>query len=229
MGDRGLHLATDLADPEALAGAARRLRHRLSEAPAGEVLLVNNAGFGDYGPKPSLDVDKQLKMIDLNIRAGVDLTLRLLPALRARGGCVVNVASTAAYQPTPYLATYGATKAFVLNWSLALNDDLRGTGVRALAVCPGPTRTNFFKAAGFESAPMGDGKGLNAWLAMSADEVAAQTLRAVERGRAVLINGWTNRLIAIFGGTLPKTWVTRVGGAILRRMRLERHGKGGAV
>jgi len=229
LGENGLHLGTDLTDAAAVAEAAGRIRDVLAAAPSGEVLLVNNSGFGDYGPLPSLDVDKQLNMIDLNVRAVVDLTHRLLPAIRERGGCVVNVASTAAYQPTPFLATYGATKAFVLNWSLALNEDLRGTGVRALAVCPGPTRSNFFKAAGFESAPMGDGKGLNGWLDMSADEVAQRTLRAVERRRPVVVTGWKNRLITIFGGKLPKTWVTRVGGAILRRMRLERHRSGGSA
>ena len=92
-------------------------------------------------------------MIDLNVRAVVQLTGRLLPLLKARGGAIVNVASTAAFQPTPWMATYGATKAFVLNWSLALNQDLRGTGVRVLVVCPGTTETEFFKRAGRGEAP----------------------------------------------------------------------------
>ncbi|MDP4694598.1 MAG: SDR family NAD(P)-dependent oxidoreductase, partial [Opitutales bacterium] len=111
-------------------------------------------GYGDYGRMPDLDIGKQLNMIDLNVRAVVDLTTRLLPQLLERGGAIVNIASTSAFQPTPFLATYGATKAFVLNWTLALNEDLRGTSVRALAICPGPTRSNFYKSAGFESPPM---------------------------------------------------------------------------
>lgn len=93
-------------------------------------------------------------MIDLNVRAVVDLSSRLLPVILPRGGTIVTIASTAAFQPTPFLATYGATKAFVRNWSLALNEDLRGIKVRTLTVCPGPTRSNFFKAAGFETLPM---------------------------------------------------------------------------
>ena len=120
----------------------------LDEVSEGAIILINNSGFGDYGPMDLLDRDKQLNMMDLNMRAPVDLTLRLLPQLKERGGAVVNIASTAAFQPTPFMATYGSTKAFVLHWTLALTEDLKRTGVRVLAVCPGPTRSNFFRAAG---------------------------------------------------------------------------------
>jgi len=226
LGERGRHLATDLTEGGALAAAAEILKGILAEAPPGEVLLFNNSGFGDYGRLTDLDIHKQLSMIDLNMKAAVDLTLRLLPVLRERGGCVVNVASTAGFQPTPFLATYGASKSFLLNWSMALNEELRGTRLRALAVCPGPTRSNFFKAAGFESPPMREGGGIGGSLDMSSDEVAERTLRAVAAGRALVVTGWRNRLIAGLGGSLPKTWVTRLGGAILRKLRLERHRKG---
>ena len=91
-----------------------------------------------------------MEMLDVNIDAVVQLTAGMLPLMRVRGGAVVTVASTAAFQPTPYLAAYGASKAFVLHWSLALNEELRGTGVRALAVCPGPTATDFFHRAGLK-------------------------------------------------------------------------------
>ena len=221
LGENGTHLAVDLSDSAALQAAADTLLVKLEEAPPGKVLLVNNSGFGDYGPLPQVDTAKQLKMIDLNIRAVVDLTTRLLPALLVRGGTVVNIASTAAFQPTPFLATYGATKAFVRNWSLALHEDLRGTGVRALAVCPGPTRTNFFKAAGFTNPPIGEsGSGA---LDMTADEVALRTLRAIAREKTIIVTGWKNRLITSLGGTLPITWVTRIGAIILRKLRLEQH------
>ncbi|MFP4070152.1 MAG: SDR family NAD(P)-dependent oxidoreductase [Verrucomicrobiota bacterium] len=223
LGEPGIHLATDLTDAGALADAAAKLDEILAESPPGEVLLINNSGFGDYGPITQMDVSKQLKMIDLNVRAMVDLTGRLLPRMLERGGCVVNVASTAAYQPTPYLATYGATKAFVLHWTLALNEDLRRTGLRALAVCPGPTRSNFFKAAGFSTPPMQSGKGINGWLDMGPDEVAELSLRALARGKTVVVTGWKNRLVTILGGKTPKAWVARLGGALLRKMRLERH------
>jgi short-subunit dehydrogenase len=138
-----------------------------------------------------------------------------------RGGCVVNIASTAGFQPTPYLATYGATKAFVLNWTLALGEDLRGTKVRTLAVCPGPTRSNFFKSAGFDTPPMRDGA--NGGLDMSSEAVADLTLQALAKGKSLLVTGWKNRLIALFGSKCPIVVVTRVGGAILRKMRLEAH------
>jgi short-subunit dehydrogenase len=221
LGESGLHIPVDLSDAPALEAAAATLLDRLAAAPPGEVLLVNNSGFGDYGCLPDLDADKQLKMIDLNIRAVVALTTRLLPALLQRGGTVVTVASTAAFQPTPFLATYGASKAFVRNWSLALHEDLRGSGVRALAVCPGPTRTNFFKAAGFTNPPMGkSGAGS---LDMTADEVAQRTLRALAREKTLLVTGWKNQCIAFFGSKLPITGVTRIGAAILRKLRLEQH------
>lgn len=216
-----IHLPTDLSDSSAVASSAEQLQRILSEAPEGEVLLFNNSGFGDYGCLNDLDRSKQLRMIDLNIKAVVDLTAYLLPQMLERGGFVVNIASTAGFQPTPYLATYGATKAFVLNWTLALGEDLRDTKVRTLAVCPGPTRSNFFKSAGFDTPPMRDGGGPG--LDMTSEEVADLTLRALAKGKSLLVTGWKNKLIALFGSKFPIVVVTRIGGAILRKMRLEAH------
>src|SRR5690606_7363430 len=102
-------------------------------------------GFGGYGTVETVGLHHQLSMVDLNVKAVIHLTALLLPDLRQRGGDIVNVGSTAAFQPTPYLATYGATKAFVFNWSLALGEELRGSGVRVLCLCPGPTESNFFR------------------------------------------------------------------------------------
>ncbi|TVP77998.1 MAG: SDR family NAD(P)-dependent oxidoreductase [Puniceicoccaceae bacterium] len=221
LGENGLHQGVDLSDPAALAEVADALLQRLSEAPPGELLLVNNSGFGDYGRMHELKQQKQLAMIDLNIRAVVDLSTRLLPTLLARRGVIVNIASTAAFQPTPFLAIYGATKAFVRNWSLALNEDLRGTGVRALAVCPGPTRSNFFKAAGFTSPPIGQKSG--GGLDMTSEEVALRTLRAIAQKKALVVTGWKNQCITFFGSKMPITWVARIGAIILRKLRLEQH------
>jgi short-subunit dehydrogenase len=223
LGENGAHYPVDLSDPAAIAEVVVLLKRRIKDATAGEMLLVNNSGFGDYGKMPDLDIDKQLSMIDLNVRAVVDLTAKLLPELLERGGVVVNIASTAAFQPTPYLATYGATKAFVRNWSLALNEDLRDTKARSLVVCPGPTRSNFFKTAGFDNPPMS--AGVNLGLDMTADEVAAYTLRAIAQGKSLVVTGWTNRCIAFFGSKMPLRAVTRIGAKILRKMRLEQHKK----
>jgi short-subunit dehydrogenase len=219
LGKHGAHLSVDLSDAGQIEGAIAGLKAIIAGAPPGELLLVNNSGFGDYGPMQEADIDKQLNMIDLNIRAVVDLTARLLPLMQERGGVVMNIASTAAFQPTPYLATYGATKAFVLNWSMALNEDLRGTKVRAMAVCPGPTRSNFFKRAGFETPPMEAG-GFNKMLDMTSDEVAERALRGLAKGKSLVVTGWKNKCIAFFGSKTPRVWVTRIGGAILRKMRL---------
>lgn len=221
LGENGVHLAVDLSDAAALERAADQALDFIKETPPGEILLVNNSGFGDYGQIHHLDPAKQLNMLDLNIRAVVDLSTRMLPALLQRGGTLVNIASTAAFQPTPFLATYGATKAFVRNWSIALHEDLRGTGVRSLAICPGPTRSNFFKAAGFTKPPVGDST--KGGLDMTADEVALRTLRAIAREKTLVVTGWKNRCITLLGSQLPITTVARVGAIILRKLRLEKH------
>lgn len=219
LGEKGVHLTCDLSDSGQIVAAADALRVLIEAAPPGELLLINNSGFGNYGPTQEAEAEKQLNMLDVNVRALVDLTLRILPHLVERGGAVMNIASTAAFQPTPYLATYGASKAFVLNWSLALNEDLRGTKVRAMAVCPGPTRSNFFKRAGFSTPPMEAG-GLNKLLDMNSDEVVQRALRGLARGKTLVVTGWMNRFITLLGGKLPRVWVSRMGGKILRKMRL---------
>ena len=130
----------------------------------------------------------------------------------------MNIASTAAFQPTAYLATYGATKAFLLNWTLGLNEELRETSARAIAVCPGPTRTAFFKSAGFESAPL-EAVGAS-WISMSADAVAAATLNGLAQSTAVVIPGWKNRWLVRFSSALPLTWRSRVSAWLMQRLRL---------
>lgn len=181
--------------------------------PDGRILLINNSGFGLFRPFPEPALEKQLEMIDLNVRALVHLTGRLLPLLRARGGAVMNLASTVAFQPTPLAATYAASKAFVLHWTLALNEEIRGSGVRALAVCPGTTATSFFDVAG-----VGPG-GLSPAMTMTPDDVARIALRALAAGRSQVVTGWKNKLLACAGSTVPKPFAARVAGAVLRRMR----------
>jgi short-subunit dehydrogenase len=208
------HFACDLADSRAIAAIVSQVEATLAaEAPTGRVLLINNSGFGVYGDFPEPSLGEQLGMIDVNIRAVVELTARLLPLLKARGGAILSVASSAAFQPTPYLATYGATKAFVLNWSMALGEELRGTGVTTLALCPGPTRTEFFHRAGLDLGPV------VAKMGQSTEEVVRTALRALQAGHPLVVSGWSNRIGAFLGGLLPRAFVARVAAMGIRRYR----------
>lgn len=212
------HFKADLSDANVVADCATSLLECLQSAPDGKLLLINNSGIGDYGRAQDLDRAKQLQLLAINVGAVLDLSYRLMPILLQRGGALVNIASTAAFQPTAYLATYGATKAFLLNWTLALNEELRETSVRAIAVCPGPTRTAFFRSAGFESAPL-DAVGAN-WISMRADAVAAEILSGLERRCSVIVPGWKNRWLVRFSSVLPLCWRTRLSAWLMERLRL---------
>jgi len=208
------HFPCDLAQPAQVDGVAAQLEEILNRGqPAGKILLINNSGFGSYGAFPEPNLAHQLGMIDVNMRALVQLTGLLLPVLRARGGVVMNIASTAAFQPTPWMATYGATKAFVLHWSLALNEDLRGSGVRALAVCPGPTATNFSKAAGMGENPQPIVTG------ETCEQVVMASLRALAAGKSMVVSGWRNKLLAAIGSKLPKPLAARIAGKVIAQYR----------
>ncbi len=208
------HIACDLGQAAQIEAAAARLEEGLNQgAPKGRILLINNSGFGSYGPFPEPNLAHQLGMIDVNVRGLVQLTALLLPVLRARGGAIMNIASAAAFQPTPGMATYGATKAFLLHWSLALNEELRGSGVRALAVCPGPTATNFSKAAGLTLPPLADS------LCETAGQVAEASLRALATGKSMVVSGTRNKLLAAFSSMMPKPLAARIAGKVIARHR----------
>jgi len=200
-------LAKTLARAEVLtadlgieAEVARVASHALA---LGDVeLLVNNAGFASNGELLALDGEREVGMVKLNVLALMELAQRLLPSMIARNsGGVINVSSIAAFQPVPYMATYGATKAFVLSWSEALSHELRKTGVRVTCVCPGPTATEFFEAGGVNPAMA------KLPHVMSADAVVARTLRAFDRGRAVVIPGAINWLTAFVTRIFPRVAV----------------------
>lgn len=211
------HLACDLSRPPEIARAAAGIEAWLAEAvPTGRLLLINNSGFGAYGHFPEPSLEHQLGLIDVNIRALVDLTGRMLPLLKARGGAIINVSSTAAFQPTPYMANYGASKAFVLHWSLALNEELRGSGVSTLTVCPGPTTTDFSKRAGLQSGSVSPA------LSMTSDDVVMRSLRALAAGRSQVVTGWKNKVTAFVGSKLPKPLVARTAAKVLARYQVKR-------
>jgi len=185
------------------------------EVPEGRVLLINNSGYGSHGAFLEADLGNELGIIDVNIRAMVELTGHFLPTLKARGGAIINVASTAAFQPTPLLATYGASKAFVLHWSLALREELRGNGngVHVLAVCPGPTATGFAVRAGVKPGSVPGGVG------QTPDDVVEISLRALVARRAVVVCGWKNRWLARFSAVLPKTWTAAIALRVIGRVQ----------
>jgi len=213
------HIPCDLEKSSEVARAAAEALAWLRESvPAGRVLLINNSGFGSYGRFPAPSLDHQLAMVDLNVRAPVQLAGLLLPELKARGGAIINVASTAAFQPTTYMATYGATKAFLLHWSLALNEELRGSGLRALAVCPGPTTTNFFQRAGMQPGTAPDS------LSMTCDAVVTQTWRALAAGRAQVVTGWKNKVLTALSSKVPKPLAARGSAVVLKKFRLKQAG-----
>ncbi len=162
-------------------------------------IVVNNAGFGLNGPVADLGRERQIDIVDLNIRALTDLSLRFLPTMRERGrGGIINIASTAAYLPGPYMAVYYASKAYVLSFSEALATELKGSGINVTTVCPGPTATGFQAEAGMEKAAL-----VKLFPMMSAEEVADLGYAGFQSGKRVVIPGVMNRIIAATAPMIP--------------------------
>jgi short-subunit dehydrogenase len=194
----------DLGTESGVDALAARLEGRTVE------VLVNNAGFGTYGRFSELDAGREHELVAVNVDALVRLTHAVLPGMLARGrGGIVNVASTIAFQPGPYQATYGASKAFVLSLSQALWAETRGSGVTVTALCPGPTRTGFVDALGSDVSHTAIYRRLAA-----PEPVVAAGLRGMDKGRAVVVPGWRLRVMAT-GGRLTPGWLSALIG---RRM-----------
>ncbi len=171
--------------------------------------LINNAGFGSMGDFTTFDLRRELEMIDLNVKALVALThLYIKPMRERKGGTVLNVASTAAFQGVPYMATYAATKAFVLSFSEALWDENRAFNVHVMALCPGVTETNFFAAANSDKPPMR--------VSQTPDEVVDTALSGLRRGKSHIISGWTNYLMMESERLVPRRIVARIAGKAMR-------------
>lgn len=205
--DKAHVVVLDLARPE----AGQRLDDELARRGVTVSLLVNNAGVGHTGRFVEEPLDRALGMIDLNARATVELTRRFLPPMVERGrGAIVNVVSTSAFQPVPYLAVYAASKAFLLSFTEGIADELRGTGVRVQALCPGLTESEFHQVSGtdqvrFTKTPT-----------MSAADVARASLEALERGTLRVVPGLANRVVAATQSWLPRALVRRVAGELFR-------------
>lgn len=195
-------LAADLADPSAPGSVADELETRKLEVDA----LVNNAGFGVSGFFSETPLDEELDMIRVNAAVPTILVKRVLPGmLRRRRGRILNVASTAAFQPGPLMAVYYATKAYVLSFSEALANETAGKGVTVTALCPGPTRTEFQKRAG-----VGETRLFRGPLVRDAKSVALAGYRGMMRGKRVVIPGLANRLLVQAERVTPRRWVTAV-------------------
>ncbi len=205
---RQAHSVTVHVHTADLATAAGRGRVAKLLRAEGPWLLVNNAGFGTRGRFADLDPDREAEEVELNVVALHQLTAAVLPGnIKARAGAVVNVASTAAYQALPYMATYAATKAFVLHFTEALALELHGTGARAMALCPGPTRTEFDEVAGVSAL-------FDKSLPMSAAAVVRSALRTLDRGHAICVPGAHNLILAQGNRLVPRSAVRRVVGLI---------------
>lgn len=186
-----------------VAGAGAALIEKLGAKGQDVHILVNNAGFGLIGGFETLDPARQLNMIDLNIRVLTELCRAVLPGMKARNaGGILNVASTAAFQPGPFMAVYYATKAYVRSLSEALNEEMRGTGVHVMALCPGPVTTGFQAAADFTE----DTKLTKMIPVMTADQVAREAYRAFFARRRTYIPGWVNWIMAQSASFTPR-WV----------------------
>ncbi len=203
-GVRAVPIPADLARPGAVAGLSAELARREIAVD----VLVNNAGFATYGPFEAASAGREGEEVQLNVAAVVDLCHAHLPGMLARGrGAIVNVASTAAFQPVPYMAVYGATKAFVLSFSEALWEEARGRGVAVLALCPGATDTAFFEVAGV--------RGLFGTRARP-EAVVERALRALARGKSHVVPGLGNALLTVSPRFTPRSVTVRVAASMTR-------------
>jgi uncharacterized protein len=200
-GTRSLILAADLTEP----GAPAYLVDQTKRADIQVDVLVNNAGFGQYGLFAENDLEECLRQIQLNVTALTHLTRLYLPAMIARkNGRILNVASTAAFQPGPLMAVYFATKAYVLHFSEALANEVQGSGVVVSCLCPGATATEFHKRA------KATGMKLLRFGSMDASTVAEDGYRALMAGRPVVISGFKNWLLAQSVRFSPRRMVTAI-------------------
>ena len=202
-------IACDVGDPQ----QRRHLANELGERGLAVEVLVNNAGFGSAGRFQSLDPEREAEMVRLNVEAVVALCGSYAPAMVDRGrGAILNVASTAAFQPGPGMAVYFATKAYVLSFSEALHEEVKKHGVIVSALCPGPTATEFGEVAGFK--PAGPSAKMLVSMAADSASVVRAGLEGLERNQAVVVPGLANKATAQAHRFFPRSWVRRIAGTI---------------
>ena len=201
------YIAIDLSDQN----ADERLFEETKRQGIEVDWLINNAGFGSMGDFSELPLEDELDMIRLNVAALVALTHRYIREMREKkSGTIINVSSTASFQPIPFMATYGATKAFVTSFSEALAEENRPHGIRVFALCPGATETNFFEASKIDHPVKIKGM-------QTSEEVVDACLKALEKGKSSVVSGWVNYAMAKAGKISPTRVVTRSIGGVLRK------------
>ena len=202
-----LAVTADLAKPDGVEALQRALEARGIDVD----LLVNNAGLGQAGPVHEQAPERLRAIVDVNVRALVDLTCGLLPAMVERGrGAIINVVSMSAFQPVPFLAVYAASKAFVLSFTESLATELAGTGVVVQALCPGNIPTEFQEVAGTADVPF------SRTPATTPAEVVAASLRGLERRRLIVIPGLKDRITVGAQRFVPRSWVRHVAAGLFR-------------
>ena len=201
----------DLAHP----ATPPELYQELQESGIVLDVLVNNAGFGGAGDFLSTGWNHEAEMMQVNMVALTHLTKLFLPQIRAREGMIMNVASTAAFQPGPFMAVYYASKAYVLSFTEALAEELRGTGVKVSCLCPGPVKTNFQKRAYLEGTAM-----INSPLIVDVQEVARVGYEGLKQGKRIVIPGWKNRAGVELLRISPREMVTKV----VRKLQEKKNG-----
>jgi hypothetical protein len=211
-GTRADVLPADLAQPGAAAALAAALRRRRRTVD----VLVNNAGVLEQGAFCDITAERQQRLIALNVGGLTEMLAAFVPPMRQRGrGRVLNVASIAAFQPLPGLASYAASKAYVLSLSESLAEELRGSGVTVTALCPGITATAMLSGATADNARLAD---LPSFLIGDVDAVAAEGYRACLAGEAIVVPGVINRAATLAAGATPRWLMRRIAGALRRRV-----------
>ncbi|MGE5611585.1 MAG: SDR family NAD(P)-dependent oxidoreductase [Bacillota bacterium] len=197
-------LTKDLADPS----TPQQIYDELQQKSLPIDILVNNAGFGTHGPFARSDLAGELRLVQVNVIAVMQLTRLFLPAMiERRAGKILNVASTAAYVPGPYMSSYYASKAFVLSQSVALAQELRSRGITVTALCPGPTRTAFQSRAGMDEVRLFSESAI-----MDSPAVARIAYQGLMRGKTIVVPGIQNKFVAVVSRLVPRTLLARAAG-----------------
>lgn len=201
-------LCADLTDPDAARGLADRVRSAGLQVD----LLINNAGFGTHGPFAKQSPDQERNEVLLNALAPLEAIHAFLPGMRERGhGAVINVASSAGFQPTPFMSVYGATKAFLLHLSEGLWAEFKDQGIQFTVLCPGPVETNFFEASGSPTLK----KAVKNSPMMSSQRCVREALKGFEAGKPVVVPGMSVKLMTQGSRFMPRSWMAAASAKVL--------------